>query len=147
MNRRQGRLTLMAVSALAAAVGIISWDFFPTVDLTSVLSWEFFEGLPVGAPSASGTWSGFDITLASLPIGLWQDGEGSFRISVLSGSQNINSVLIYSSVAAQPGSVYQLTVVPAPVPEPTTSVLLYFGLAGVALWARRLAAPPVNRAI
>lgn len=100
--------------------------------LTSVMSWEMFEGLPIGIPVASGTWSGFDVPLAVIPPSTWLDAEGSFQISVLSGSQLINSVSIYLPGAPQ-GDVYELTVIPPPVPEPGSSSLLCVGMAGTAL--------------
>src|SRR4029077_944257 len=114
------------------------------VPITSVISWEMFESLPVGTPVASGLWSPGSIPLADITRPTWQDGEGSFRISIISGSQSINGVFIYLSVLAQPGSVYQLTVVPPPVPEPTTLPLLYAASSVVALvsWHRKKSLRP-----
>lgn len=111
--------------------------------ITSVMSWEMFEGLPGGTPVASGIWSPDNFHLAGIPYPTWQDAEGSFRISVLSGSQLINSVSIYLPGAPQ-GYVYELTVVPPPVPEPTTFSLLYIGLAVTALisWHRKRQSVP-----
>jgi hypothetical protein len=110
--------------------------------LTSTLSWEMFEGLPSGSPVASGTWSGSDIPLAGIPHGTWQDGEGSFRISVVSGSQLISDVSIYLPQFGGPsggytGYVYEITVIPAPVPEPATVAFITVGLAFLAAWRYR----------
>jgi hypothetical protein len=109
--------------------------------LTSTLSWEMFEGLPIGLPVASGTWSGFDIPLAGIPHGTWQDGEGSFRISVLSGTQVITNVSIYLPQFGGPtggytGYVYELTVAPPAVPEPASSSLICLCFLAVTLWCR-----------
>jgi hypothetical protein len=108
--------------------------------LTSTISWEIFDGLPSGAPVASGIWSGNDATTAGIPGQTWQDAEGSFRISVLSGSQEIDHFSIYvvhEYLGGNLFSVYELTVLPSPVPEPGTSSLILVGLSGVALWALR----------
>ena len=104
--------------------------------LTSVMRWEIFDSLPSGVAVASGIWSGAYASLAGIPVGTWQDEEGSFRISVLSGSQLINSATIYLSSAAPTGGVYRLTVIPAAVPEPSAFVLLLVGSGVGLLWAR-----------
>jgi hypothetical protein len=119
--------------------------------LTSTLSWEMFEGLPIGLPVASGTWSGFDIPLAGIPHGTWQDGEGSFRISVLSGAQVISDVSIYLPQFGGPsggytGYVYELTVTPPAVPESTSSSLICLALLAAALcrWYNRRGANSIE---
>ncbi len=117
--------------------------------LTSTLSWEMFEGLPIGTPVASGTWSGFDTTLAGIPHGTWQDGEGSFRISVVSGAQLINDVTIYlpqfRPSGGYTGYVYELTVTPSAIPEPAAPSLIFFSLLAMTFsaWHSRKPRPAI----
>jgi hypothetical protein len=105
--------------------------------LTSTISWEIFDGLPTGTPVASGIWSGYDATSAGIPVPTWQDAEGSFRISVLSGSQEIDHFSIYVVHEYLGGglfNVYGLTVPPVPVPEPRSSFLICLALIAATFW-------------
>ena len=105
---------------------------------TATISWEIFDSLPTGAPVASGIWDPGELGVALVPSPVWQDGEGSFRITILSGSQNINAFDIY--VAHHDSSrlytVYSGSIQPTSVPEPATFVLLAIGSAFLVLWRR-----------
>jgi PEP-CTERM motif len=132
--------TLQLVQSFGVLPGNYLFVGIGTPPLTSTISWEIFDGLPSGAPVAAGTWWGYDATSAGIPVPTWQDAEGSFRISVLSGSQEIDHFSIYvvhEYLGGNIFSVYELTVLPSPVPEPGTSSLILIGLSGVALWALR----------
>ncbi len=112
---------------------------------TSTVQWELFDSSPVGTPVAAGVWQPGQNAVAFTPNGLWQDGEGAFRITILSGSQQIDNFFIHVFAPFDPvaGSTPLLfaTVQPAPVPEPSTFAFLVFGTvvcAGLSRVRRRI---------
>ncbi len=98
---------------------------------------EIFDSLPSGVPVHSGIWQPGGIGWAYFQD-TWLDGEGSFRITVLSGSQLIQSYSIYVPEPLGNGDfrIWYATI-PAPVPEPATLALLPLGIAFVGFVARR----------
>lgn len=105
--------------------------------LTATIRWEIFHSLPNGVPLHSGIWHPGDLGWA-LFLDTWLDGEGSFRITVLSGSQLIQSYYVYIPESLPTGGVRIWSdVIPAPVPEPATPVLISLGLALIAFVVRR----------
>lgn len=105
--------------------------------LTATIKWEIFDSLPSGVPVHSGIWQPGNLGWA-LFQDTWLDGEGSFRITVLSGSQLIQDYFVYMPVSLPTGGFrIWSAVIPAPVPEPAAIALLSVGLVFIALVLRR----------
>jgi hypothetical protein len=105
--------------------------------LTSTISYELFSGLPIGTPVSSGIWMPGNPSFpayAGIPP-TWQDFEGSFRVTVLSGSQQIDSANVYLRVDTPNGfDIYTLAVTTPPVPEPASSSLITLASVVAAGW-------------
>ena len=107
------------------------------------VGYELFEGQPVGSPVVSGTFLAGNphLTFGANAVNLWQDLEGSFRITILSGSQEIDHISFtkYFPDAGTPGSfdVYSGSVVPVVVPEPGTFWLLAGASMVTGIWLKR----------
>jgi hypothetical protein len=117
-----------------------SWSLNGFQALTATIAWEIFDSLSSGAPVISGVWHPGNFGYVILPAQTWQDGEGSFRVTILSGSQVISGFGIYVHIfGSDPATVYSASIIPAPVPEPGAFVFLALGLASAGLWLRRRA--------
>lgn len=115
----------------------LSPDYMP---VTATIRWEIFDSLPSGTPVHSGIWTPGNIPWAPLFDQTWLDGEGSFRITILSGSQLIQGYHIYVArfdTGTQMYTVYDAPIPPGPVPEPATLALLTGGLAVLVVLYRR----------
>ena len=107
--------------------------------VTATIKWEIFDSLPAGAPVHAGIWNPGDVGWASFND-TWLDGEGSFRISILSGSQFIQNYFVSVHSFDTPGSghtVYSAVIPAAPVPEPVTIALFAGGFAALCVFRRR----------
>jgi PEP-CTERM motif len=106
-------------------------------DVTATVQWEIFDSLPSGVPVHSGIWTPGNPAYAPLFDQTWLDGEGSFRITILSGSQLIDNYFIYVARPEAVGFTVFSATVPATVPEPSIAALLALGLSAFARFAVR----------
>ncbi len=109
------------------------------VPVTATIAWEIFDSLATGVPVHSGIWHPGDVPYAGLFDQTWLDGEGTFRITILSGSQLIQGFDIYVArydAGTRMYTVYSDFIQPAPVPEPASYALAVFGAGILAVWRR-----------
>lgn len=112
----------------------LSPDYTP---LTATIKWEIFDSLSSAAPVYSGIWTPGNIGWAPLYDQTWLDGEGSFRITILSGSQLIQGYDIYLVQPDPVGPTSTVYYASIPVPEPGTLALFGAGLGGLVILCRR----------
>jgi hypothetical protein len=90
--------------------------------------YEFFEGQPIGSPAQAGVFGG--APYVTLFLGLWEDGEGTFRLTAMGGPANFSDTFIHLTLGGDAPNIPYVEFA-VPIPEPSSAVLFVLGFLGL----------------